>query len=39
MVVLFCLVCKKNRVFNLSPTGYIFSFGAGGGKGVVLYGL
>ena len=29
------LVCKKYRVFNLSPTGYIFSFGVGegGGKG------
>ena len=27
------LVCKKYRVFNLSPTGYIFSFGVGGGGG------
>ena len=35
-VVLFFLVC----VFNLFPTGYIFSFGAkGGGRRVVLYRL
>ena len=27
------LVCKKYRVFNLSPTGYIFSFGVGEGGG------
>ena len=36
------LVFKKYRVFNLSPTGYIFSFGGGGrgGEGgVVLYRL
>ena len=30
-VVSFFLVCKKNRVFNLSPTGHIFSLGGGGG--------
>ena len=24
---------KKNRVFNLSPTGHIFSLGGGGGEG------
>ena len=27
------LVCKKNRVFNLFPTGYISSFGAVRGEG------
>ena len=32
--VLFFLVCKKNRVFNLSPTGHIFSFGRGGREGL-----
>ena len=29
------LVFKKYRVFNLSPTGYIFSFGVVGGRGEV----
>ena len=32
-VILFFLVCKKNRVFNLFPTGYISSFGAVRGEG------